>query len=619
MNPLLEFWPALAAGAIGALVPRRPSAWERLGFGVIAAALVLFVMRLWPEAAAAAIPAAPAGEWPHLLELLIALPLGGAVLILFLPRQAPAFLRAVTMGILLVDLLVSLWLLAVPMGTGWHFVSVRPWIPSVGIRWHVAVDGISLWMVLLTTFISPIAAFVTFGSITTRVKDLCFSLLLLQGAMIGVFVSLDLFQFYVFWELVLVPMYVMIGVWGSADRIKAALKFFLFTMAGSILLLAALLYMVHTYTQLTGTPSFDYLALNKVLLPKHVQLLCFWAFSIAFFVKVPMFPVHTWLPDAHVQAPTGGSIILAAVLLKLGTYAYLRFSMGMFPYAAGLNSANLAGFAVMGGVIYGALCSWKQDDMKRLVAYSSVAHLGFVMLGLFAGTHASIQGSILQMVNHGISTGALFLLVGVIYDRRHTRQIGEFGGLAKVMPVYSAIFVLMTFASIGVPGTNGFVGEFMVIMGTYGSMRLGRFGGLDAVIAAFGVILAAVYMLSLVQRVFFGPLKNEKNKSLEDLNIREMIALVPLVIMVFAIGLFPQVFLSRSSDAVTAQEMRSRLVWMHAQDLGEKPPKLLGNEALLEGVSGESRDGMAATLQSMDLGAPVTEQAAPKVEGEGSK
>lgn len=611
LGSLFEFWPALFAGAVGAMVPRRPSAWERAAFGAIAAALVVLFMRLWPEGVTTA-SSAPAAEWPHLLEMLIALPLGGAVLVLFMPRQAPRFLRGLTMGILLLDLLLSLWLLAVPMGAGWHFVSVREWIPATGIRWHVAVDGISLWMVLLTTFITPIAAYVSFGSLGTRVKDLCFSLLLLQGAMIGVFVSLDLFQFYVFWELVLVPMYVMIGVWGSADRIKAALKFFLFTMAGSVLLLAALLYMVHTYATLTGAPSFDYLALNKVMLPKHVQMMCFWAFSIAFFVKVPMFPVHTWLPDAHVQAPTGGSIILAAVLLKLGTYAYLRFSMGLFPYAAGLQSANLAGVAVVGGILYGAMCAWKQGDLKRLVAYSSVAHLGFVMLGLFAGTHASIQGSILQMVNHGVTTGALFLLVGVIYDRRHTREISEFGGLAKVMPAYAAVFVLMSLASIGVPGTNGFVGEFMVIVGTFGSMRLGRFGGVDALLASFGVILAAVYMLGVVQKVFFGPLKNDKNRGLQDLNAREAIALVPLVVLVFLVGLFPQVLLSRSSDAVTAMEMRSRLVWMQAQDHGEKPARVVGNEALLENVSGSARDGMVNTLGQMDLGAPVLVQ--PKAE-----
>ncbi|PIE05998.1 MAG: NADH-quinone oxidoreductase subunit M, partial [Sorangium cellulosum] len=407
------------------------------------------------------------------------------------------------------------------------------------------------------------------------------------------------FLFYVFWELMLIPMYVMIGVWGSHDRIKAAVKFFLYTMAGSVLMLAAIIYLVYQYTQLTGSPSFDLLALNKVLLPKNTQILCFWAFAIAFFIKVPMFPVHTWLPDAHVQAPTGGSIILAAVLLKMGTYAYMRFAMGLFPWAAGSQAANLAGVAVLGGIIYGALCSWKQDDFKRLIAYSSVAHLGYVMLGLFANTQTSTQGALLQMVNHGVSTGALFLLVGVIYDRRHTREIAQFGGLAKVMPVYATIFIIVTMASVGVPGTNGFVGEFMVIMGTYTSPYLGKFAGLDAVLAAFGVILAAVYMLSVVQKVFFGPLKNPKNFHLPDLNTREIVALTPLLILIFVIGFFPSTFLSRSSQAVSDAHTRGRLVWDKAQVLDHGSPKLLTNETLAGG-----HDAILAKLNAMDEGAP---------------
>jgi NADH-quinone oxidoreductase subunit M len=439
----------------------------------------------------------------------------------------------------------------------------------------VATDGISLWLILLTTFSTPLAAIASFGSIKTRIKDLCFAFLLLQGAMVASFVSLDLFLFYLSFELMLVPMYVMIGIWGGVDKIKAAIKFFIFTMFGSVLMLAAMVYMVWQYARITGAPSFDLLALSRVMLPQHAQTLCFAAFALAFFIKVPMFPVHTWLPDAHVQAPTGGSVILAAVMLKVGTYGYLRFGMGLFPWAAGTASANLAGVAVLGGVLYGALCAWKQDDVKKLVAYSSVAHLGYVMLGLFGSTPSGIAGSILQMVNHGVSTGALFLLVGVIYDRRHTRQVDEFGGLAKVMPVFATLWLIVTFASVGVPGTNGFVGEFMIIMGTYVSPRLGKFSGIDATLAAFGVILGAVYMLSVTQKMFFGPVSNPKNRRLPDVNAREIIALTPLIIMIFVIGLFPSMFLDRMNDAVNAFDLRYRDAFEVAKAHGQSPAALV--------------------------------------------
>lgn len=555
MNPamsLLAYWPAIAAGIIAGVVPRDYSVKHRLGLAFVAAFTILGVQWLWPSDAPAAADAAEAvsGEWPHLLNLLIGLPLVGAAAVLFIPRQMLGLLRGFTLLILGVGFAASLWLLRVPMSAGWHFQFTKDWLPSIGVRWHVAVDGISLWLILLTTFITPIAAFASFGSIKNRIKELCFAFLLLQGAMIGAFVALDLFLFYLFWELMLVPMYLMIGVWGGAEKIKAALKFFIYTMVGSMLMLAAMVYLVWVHQKITGVWSFDYLALSRVVLSKNMQMVCFWAFSIAFFIKVPMWPVHTWLPDAHVQAPTGGSVILAAVMLKLGTYAYMRFSMGLFPGPASSLAANLAGVAILGGIVYGALVAWKQNDVKRLVAYSSVAHLGFVMLGLFGVTPAGMQGAVLQMVNHGISTGALFMLVGVIYDRRHTRLVEEFGGLAKVMPVYATLFLIVTFASVGVPGTNGFIGEFMVISGTFVSERLGVFSGLHTIGAAAGVILAAVYMLSVVQKMFFGPLTNPKNKHLSDISSRETLALAPLVLMIFVIGLFPSIFTDRMKESI---------------------------------------------------------------------
>jgi NADH-quinone oxidoreductase subunit M len=559
-----DFLPIALAGVVGALVPRRDSRTERALLALTAALVVAFVMAVWPGAATTE-EAAPKTEWPHLLNVLIGLPLLGSIAVLFLPRQSPKLLRGFTLGVLLATLAASLVLLSVPMSRGWHFSYVHDWMPSLGIRYHVAIDGISLWLVLLTTFITPIAAYVSFGSIKTRIKELCFAYLFLQTAMIGAFVSLDMFLFYVFWELMLVPMYLMIGIWGGAEKIKAAFKFFIYTMTGSVLMLAALIYLVIQYTKLTGSPSFDLLALQRVLLPNRAQMLCFWAFALAFFIKVPMFPVHTWLPDAHVQAPTGGSIILAAIMLKLGTYGYLRFAMGLFPGASGFNAANLAGVAAMGGILYGALVAYKQDDLKRVIAYSSVAHLGYVMLGLFAVTPSSISGAILQMVNHGISTGALFLLVGVIYDRRHTREIAEFGGLAKVMPIYTAVWIVITLASIGVPGTNGFVGEFMVITGTMVSQRLRNFAGVDSTLAAAGVILGAVYMLTLTQKVFFGPLTNPKNKKLPDLSVRETVALAPLVLFVFVIGLFPSTFLDRTRESVQAFFERYQAVYGEGQ------------------------------------------------------
>jgi NADH-quinone oxidoreductase subunit M len=568
--------PVVAGAFVAALMPRTiaGSANTRIGLAAITALILYFVVRNWPGE----VPSGTGPESTTILSWLIGLPLIGAAAVLFLPRQAPKLIQGFTLLVMFATLAASMPLLSVKMGREFHFNQDVVWIASLGIHYHVALDGITLWLVLLTTFIVPIATYVSFGSISTRMKDWCFSLLLLEAAMIGAFVSLDLFLFYVFWELMLIPMYVMIGVWGGTGRIRSALKFFLYTMFGSVLMLAAILYLAYTYAKLSnGTPSFDFFELQRVALPRSVQIWLFGAFALSFLIKVPMFPVHTWLPDAHTEAPTAGSILLAAVMLKMGTYGYLRFCIGLFPEAANEYGATLAGVAVVGGILYGALCAWKQDDIKRLVAYSSIAHLGYVMLGIFSATGAGVEGAVLQMVNHGITTGLLFLLVGVIYDRRHTRLIEDFGGIAKVMPVFTTLFIIATMASVGVPGTNGFVGEFMVITGTFVSQRLGHVSGVQAVGASIGVILAALYMLSMVQRVFFGPITKDENKHLTDINSRELLAAAPLVIMVFVLGLFPRIFLDPMHEACARvlSDADGRLQQHPAPGFYNGPPKLL--------------------------------------------
>ncbi|MDW8247130.1 MAG: NADH-quinone oxidoreductase subunit M [Sandaracinaceae bacterium] len=488
---------------------------------------------------------------PHLISWLIFIPLIGAIAILFMPRQAPVLIRRFSMGAAIVEMWVSAWLLQGDYSTpDFQFTESLDWIPSFGIRYEVGVDGISLWLILLTTVLTPIALYVSYNSISTKIKEFAFSFLLLEVGMVGAFVALDLFLFYVFWEVMLVPMFLIIGVWGGKDRIYAALKFFIYTMVGSLLMLIAILYLVGRYHELSGSFSFSLSDLLRLQLSHSEQIALFLAFALAFAIKVPLFPFHTWLPDAHVQAPTGGSVILAAVLLKLGGYGFLRFAMPLFPYASHLLGPSIAVLAVV-GILYGAACAWVQRDVKKLVAYSSVSHLGFVMLGIFSVARAGVEGAILQMIAHGVSTGALFILVGVIYDRRHTRDLADFGGLAKIMPNYSIIFVIVAMSSIGLPGTNGFVGEFMILNGAFHSMELSLWERVFALFAGIGVIFAAIYMLHAVLRLFWGPLSNPENQALPDLNHREKIALIPLVIAIFWMGLAPNTLLERMRPSVS--------------------------------------------------------------------
>jgi len=481
-----------------------------------------------------------------ILSTLIALPLLGAMLLVFVDGAREALIKRIALAVSCLGFLLSLIVYGRfdPTVAGMQFVERIPWISSIGSSYVLGVDGISLPLLLLTTFLSPVAILASFSGIPRRLKAFMICMLLLEGGMIGVFLALDLLLFYVFWEGTLIPMYFLIGIWGGPRRIYATLKFVLFTMAGSVLMLLAMIALAALHRSATGRLSFDLLELIGGAIPFGPQVWLFAAFALAFAIKVPMFPFHTWLPDAHVEAPTAGSVLLAGVLLKMGTYGFLRFALPLFPAAAAAFSPLISVLAVI-GILYGALVSLAQDDLKRLVAYSSVSHLGFVMLGIFAMNLQAVEGSILQMVNHGLSTGALFLLVGMIYERRHTRMIGEFGGLSRVIPRFALCFLVVAMSSIGLPGLNGFVGEFLILAGTF---RVHR--GF-AILATVGIVLAAVYMLWMWQRVMWGESRRSQNLDLHDLRPREMAMLVPMILLILWIGLFPNHLLRKMDASVT--------------------------------------------------------------------
>ena len=477
----------------------------------------------------------------HLLSCLIFLPLLGAVVIALAGRGRDDLSRWLALVVSLVVFVLSIFVYTGfdAKNPGMQLVERAPWIESVGIQYYLGIDGISLLLVLITTFLTALAILASWKGITTRVREYMASMLLLETGMIGVFCALDLFLFYVFWEAMLIPMYLLIGVWGGQRRIYAAIKFVLFTLAGSLLMLVAIIYLYFLHGQATDTYTFDLLMLYQFSIAQDVQYWLFLAFFLSFAIKVPLFPFHTWLPDAHVEAPTAGSVILAGVLLKMGTYGLIRFCLPLFPAATLYFTPHIMTLAVI-GIIYGALVAMVQTDIKKLVAYSSVSHLGFVVLGIFALNMQGMQGGIIQMVNHGLSTGGLFLIVGMIYERRHTREIADFGGLAKSIPVFSVFFMITTLSSIGLPGLNGFVGEFLILLGAFKAYRI--FG----ILAATGVVLAAVYMLWMFQRVVWGEVTHEENRTLPDLSLREWAIMTPLVVMMFWIGVYPASFLGKT-------------------------------------------------------------------------
>jgi len=491
-----------------------------------------------------------AANFPILSTILFT-PIAGAVLLLFVNKRQENLIRWIANLVALLGFLVSvpIWFWYDPAGPQYQFIERVPWIPSIGADYFLGVDGFSVLLVLLTTLMGAIAVLSSWTAITDRVKEYYVFLLLLQGGMIGAFVALDFLLFFLFWEVMLVPMYFLIGIWGSDRRLYSAIKFFLYTLVGSVVMLLGILALYFHLHDVTGAYSFDITKFQAMHAPFDLQWWVFLAFFLGFSIKVPMFPFHTWLPDAHTDAPTAGSVILAAVLLKMGTYGFIRFSLPILPEATKASIWWVAGLAII-GIIYGALVALAQKDWKRLVAYSSVSHMGMVMLGLIALNPVGITGSIIQQLNHGISTGALFLIVGIVYERRHTREIAEYGGLSKVMPVFAAIFMVMMLSSLGLPTLNGFIGEILILQGAYTANIWW------AAVAASGLVLGAAYLLWLYQRTMFGRLENPKNEHLRDLSLREIVTFAPLVVLAVWIGIYPAPFINRTAPTVQAVMQR---------------------------------------------------------------
>lgn len=487
-------------------------------------------------------------EQSYFLTYLLAIPLAGSVLLLFINKEKEQLIKISGFGISVIAFILSLLIYFNfdIQSDAFQFVHKFDWVKGLNISYHVGVDGLSMLLVLLTTFLTPLTLLSSWSSIKNKLKEFTFFMLILELGMLGVFVSLDMFLFYVFWEAMLIPMYFIIGIWGGERRIYASIKFFIYTMAGSLLMLVAIIWLVVYSADILGGFSTNLLDLYKTgpTIDKSIQGFLFLAFALSFAIKVPLFPFHTWLPDAHVEAPTAGSVILAGVLLKMGTYGFLRFNLPLFPQAS-LDYAALISVLAVIGIIYGALVAMVQTDMKKLVAYSSVSHLGFVMLGIFALNQEAVQGAVIQMINHGLSTGALFLLVGMIYERTHTRKIADYGGLAKLVPFFSFALLFTSLSSIGLPGLNGFIGEFLILVGSFKSNVLNSWW--FTVFAATGVIFAAVYLLWMYKKVVFGEVTNQNLSSVTDLNLREKLVLVPIFIFIVWIGIYPSTFLNISS------------------------------------------------------------------------